>query len=239
MRRPWVSGGAKGSRLRNPDHMVENLSRDGGFTLLSRQAAGPQLRSDNRLVAPDRGFHEAAPAVACRFLPRHAALLGNDPDVVIALALCLSALPARHRRGTRWDDDVRHRIGMVTGNRLVQGLAVMRTIRRYGRDLALDLPEQRRDLTSVVSGIVGQHGGDNLASIAVNGEMQLAPGPACPAVLLLIPLALAEELQPGAIDHQVHRAVRDDLRPAPSEATAAAAQRCVVGNASFLPEQPK
>jgi hypothetical protein len=34
------------------------------------------------------------------------------------------------------------------------------------------------------------------------------------AMLLLIPLALAEELQPGAIDHQVRRAVRDDLRSA-------------------------
>src|SRR3954454_24507744 len=225
MRRPWVSGGAKGSRLRNPDHMVENLSRDGGFTLLSRQAAGPQLRSDNRLVAPDRGFHEAAPAVACRFLPRHAALLCNDPDVVIALALRLSAVRARHRRGTRWDDDVRYRIGLVAGNRLVHGLAVIRTIRRYGRDRALDLPEERRDLTSVVSGI--------------DGEMQLAPGPARPAVLLLIPLALAEELQAGAVDHQVHRAVRDDLRSAPRKATTAPARRCVVGNASFLPEQPK
>src|SRR4051794_18425125 len=231
MRRPWVSGGAKGSRLRNPDHMVEHLSRDGGFTLLSRQDAGPQLRSDNRLVAPDRGFHEAAPAVACRFLPRHAALLRNDPDVAIALVLCLSALPARHRRGTGRDDNVRHWIGLVAGNRLVHWLAVIRTIRRYGRNFAFNLPEQHRDLTSVVSGIVGQRAGDDLASVGIDGEMQLAPGPGRPAVLLLNPLTLAEELQPGAVDYQVHRAVRDDLWSAPSKATAAAAQCRVVGNA--------
>src|SRR3954449_10038121 len=131
-----VSGGANGSGLGNPDHAVEHLSRNGGFTLLGRQDAGAQLRSDDRLVAPDRGFHEAAPAVARRFLPRHAALLCNDPDVVIALALRLSTLGARHRRGTEWDDDVRHWTGLVAGNRLVHGLPVIRTVRRYGRDLA-------------------------------------------------------------------------------------------------------
>src|SRR3954451_10523893 len=87
--------------------MVEHLSRDGGFTLLGWQDAGAQLWSDDRLVAPDRGLRETAPAVTRRFLPRHATLLRDDPDVVIALALCLSALPARHRRGTGWDDDVR------------------------------------------------------------------------------------------------------------------------------------
>src|SRR3954451_7827118 len=108
-----VSGGANGSGLCNPDHVVENLSSDGGFTLLGRQDAGAQLWSDDRLVAPDRGFRETAPAVACRFLPRHAALVYNRPNLVIALSLSLSALPARHCRGTWWDDDVRHRIGLV------------------------------------------------------------------------------------------------------------------------------
>src|SRR3954454_3620957 len=117
--RSMVSGGANGSRLRNPDHVVEHLSRDGGFTLLGRQDAGAQLWSDDRLVAPDRGLRETAPAVACRFLPRHAALLGNRPNVVIALALHLNALPARHCRGTGRDDDVRHRIGLMASNRLV------------------------------------------------------------------------------------------------------------------------
>src|SRR3954453_20743642 len=69
--------------------------------------------------------------------------------------------------------------------------------------------------------------------------MQLAPGPSRPAVLLLILLALAEQLQPGAVDHQVQRAVRDDLRAAPSEATAAAAQCGVVRDTQLLPEQLK
>src|ERR671916_28612 len=150
--------------------------------------AGAQLRSDDRLVAPYCGLRETAPAVASRFLPRHAALLRNDPDVVIALALRLGAVRARHCRGTRRDDDVGHWIELMTEDRLIHRLAVIRTIRRHGRDLALDLPEQRRDLTSVVSGIVGQHAGDALASVGIDGEMQLAPGPARPAVLLLVSL---------------------------------------------------
>src|SRR3954453_17024619 len=69
--------------------------------------------------------------------------------------------------------------------------------------------------------------------------MQLAPRPARPAVLRRIPLALAEQLQPSAVNHQVQRAVRDDLRSTPSEATAAAAQCGVVRDTQLLPEQPK
>src|SRR4051795_10701387 len=37
---------------------------------------------------------------------------------------------------------------------------------------AFNLPEQHRDLTSVVSGIVGQRAGDDLASVGIDGEMQ-------------------------------------------------------------------
>ena len=72
----------------------------------------------------------------------------DNPNVMSALALRLSALLVRHRRGTRRNDDVRHWIGLMAGNRLVYGLAVIRTIRRYGGDLVLDLPEQRWDLTN-------------------------------------------------------------------------------------------
>src|ERR671917_262113 len=93
-----VSSGAHGNRLRNPDHAVEHLSGHGGFALLSRQNAGAQLRSDDRLVAPDRGLRETAPAVAGRLLPGHAALLSDDPNVAIALAPRPGVLRARHRR---------------------------------------------------------------------------------------------------------------------------------------------
>src|SRR3954451_19571905 len=98
------SGNANGNRLRNPDHAVEHLSGYGDFTLLGREPAGAQLRSDDRLVSADRGLRETAPAVAGRFLPGHAALLCDDPNVAIALALRLGVLRARHRRRT-WRND--------------------------------------------------------------------------------------------------------------------------------------
>src|SRR4051812_20769756 len=108
-----MSGSVNGQRLRNPAHAVEHLSGDDDFALLRWQTAGTQLRSDDRLVASDRGFRETAPAIACRLLPRHAAPLCDQADVAIALVLRLSALRARHRRCTRWDDDVGHWIWLV------------------------------------------------------------------------------------------------------------------------------
>jgi hypothetical protein len=42
-----------------------------------------------------------------------------------AMALCLGILRARHRRCTRWDDDVGHRIGLVADDGLVHRLAVI------------------------------------------------------------------------------------------------------------------
>src|SRR3712207_9121384 len=65
----------------------------------------------------------------------------------------------------------------------------------------------------------------DLAGLGIDGDVDLAPGPARPAVLLLVPLALAEQLQAGAVDHQMHRAVRDDLGPPPGEAATTAGKR--------------
>src|SRR3954470_16269383 len=126
---------------------------------------------------------------------RSAVLLCDEPDVAIALALRVRLPCARHCRRTWRDDDVRQRIGLAAGDSLVHGLAVVRAVGRHGRDLALDLPEQRRHLTGIIDSIVGQHAGDELAGIGIDGDMELAPGPARPTVLLLVPLALAEELE--------------------------------------------
>ena len=79
-----ISGDANGHWLRYPDHAVEHLGGHGDFTLLGRKDAGAQLRADNRLLSADRGLRETAPAVASRFLPSHAALLRDEPDVAIA-----------------------------------------------------------------------------------------------------------------------------------------------------------
>jgi hypothetical protein len=61
--------------------------------LLARQDAGAQLWSDDRLVAPDRGFHETAPLQAS-FVGRPIL----DPiaglrDAVTASGICLNGMP--------------------------------------------------------------------------------------------------------------------------------------------------
>src|SRR3712207_3114239 len=89
-----ASGDADGDRLGGPDHAVEHLDGDGGFALLGRQGAGAQLRTDEALVAPDRGLREAAAAITGRFLPGHAALLRDEPDVAVARAPRIDALRA-------------------------------------------------------------------------------------------------------------------------------------------------
>ena len=58
-------------------------------------------------------------------------------------------------------------------------------------------------------------------------------------MLLVIPLALAEQLQASLVDHQMQRAERDDLRLPSGEAAAAPAQGRVVWDAQRLPEQPQ
>ena len=58
-------------------------------------------------------------------------------------------------------------------------------------------------------------------------------------MLLFLPLALAEQLQHGAVDHQVPRPVWDATRAPPGKATAAPAQGGVVGHGEIESEQPE
>ena len=100
-------------------------------------------------------------------------------------------------------------------------------------------PEQCPHLTRVVSSVVGQHADDNLAGTGINADVELPPEPAGASMLLFIPLALAKQLEAGAIDHQVQRAVWNGRGPASDKAAATAAERGVVWNAQLLPNQPK
>jgi len=87
------------------------------------------------------------------------------------------------------DDNVRQWIGLVVGDGLVHWFPIISAVRHHGGDRTLDCPEQRRHLARVIRGVVGQAAGDDFAGIGINGEVQLAPGTACPTVLLLVPLA--------------------------------------------------
>jgi hypothetical protein len=72
------------------------------------------------------------------------------------------------------------------------------------------------------------------ARVGLESELELTPGP---AMLLFLPLALAEQLQPRAVDQQ--QPVRYDTRPSASENAAAPAQCSVVRHVELEPEQPE
>ena len=110
----------------------------------------------NLLVAADGGLDEAAAAVARRLLPAHPAVLGNEPNVAVARARRVSSVGARHRRGARWNDDIRWRIGLLGPDGLVDRFAVVGAVGRNAGDLAFDLLEQDRNLAGVVGAVVGQ-----------------------------------------------------------------------------------
>ena len=51
---------------------------------------------------------------------------------------------------------------------------------------------------------LGQNVGGDLASVGVHGKVELAPLPPRATVLLGVPLALPEQLQAGAVQHEMH-----------------------------------
>lgn len=155
----------------------------------------------------------------------------------VTLARRRIGLGAGHRRRARRDDDGGGLVGLPGLDRLIDGLAVVSTVRRDARDLALDLAEQARHLTSVIGLVAGQDAGGDLARIGVQREVELPPGAARPAVPSLLPLALPEQLQPGAVDQQVQGPMRHDPWPKSSEAAAAPAQGGMVRHAELEPEQ--
>jgi hypothetical protein len=107
-------------------------------------------------------------------------------------------------------------------DRLVNRLSIIGAVSRDTRNLRVDPLEQDWRLASIEI-VAGQHAGDEFAGLAVKSEMQFAPGPSGPAMLLLILLTLTKQFQSGAVDHQVHRTMRHRMRPMPGELPAAPA----------------
>ena len=124
---------------------------------------------------------------------------------------CVS-LGAQHRRGARRDDDGGRPSWLPARSRLIGRLAVIGAVDRGARDPDLDLREQVRYSTGIISLVAGQEAGDDLA--------------------------LAEQLEPSTVEQQVQRPVRHHLRWSSSKTAAAPAQGGVVWNAELDPEQP-
>src|SRR4051812_3427498 len=137
---------------------------------------------------------------------------------------------------------------MALGHVGVNTVLVVRAVRREGGDRVRDLVQQGADLGGVVLVAVGQRGGHDPAGLGVHAEMELPPRPApLGAVLLDQPLARAGELQPRAVDQQVHgagiaasaaiRPVAARLRPRHLQRLGPAAQGGVVRHGEVEPEQ--
>ncbi len=98
--------------------------------------------------------------------------------------------------------------------------------------------EQARDRRDIARILVGQDVRHDLASLCIVGQMQLAPSPWRAAMLLGIPVALPEHLQPGAAQHDMNGpVVRCGARLSSCEATAATAQRGMIRHGEIQPKQ--
>jgi hypothetical protein len=98
------------------------------------------------------------------------------------------------------------------------------------------------DLRAIVHLFRGQRRGHDLASAGIDAEMQFAPSAAgLGTVLLNQPLARTTQLQPGAVDQQVHRlstrTAAMPLRPRHFQCRRPAAQRGMVRHAQRQAEQ--
>ena len=87
----------------------------------------------------------------------------------------------------------------------------------------------------------GQLAGEDFAALGIDREVEFAPRPLSPgAVRLRQPLARAEDLQPGRVDHDVHRPaarLRSCQRRGQHQPRAAPRERGVVGDAQLQAEQ--
>lgn len=112
---------------------------------------------------------------------------------------------------------------------------VIGSVRRELVDLCVDPIKQRPHLRGIVCILIGQALGDDLAAVGVERQMELAPSPAqSGAVLVFQPLTGALDLQSGAVDQHMQRAVRRMVLTSPGEprlpCLRPAAQRRMIGN---------
>src|SRR3954464_10050506 len=240
------SGDADGLRASQLQHAVQDLDRHVHLSRPTLIRTRAQPVPDHALEPADGGLGPGARVVARGLLPAHPALLGDEVQVAVPLRRRGLGRGAGHGGRARRNDDVRARVALGHGG--VDALLVVRAVRREGGDRVRDLVQQGADLGGIVFVAVGQGGGHDPAGLGVHAEMELPPRPApLGAVLLHQPLARAVELQPRAVDQQVHGAgiaasaaigtVAARLRPRHLQRLGPAAQGGVVRHGGVEPEQ--
>ncbi len=115
---------------------------------------------------------------------------------------------------------------------------VVGAVRSHGGDAALCLPEQAWRLGCIVCIALGQNVGSDLAGVGVHGDVELAPLSTGAVVPVRIPLALPEQLQACAVQHQVHGlVVPDNPGLATGKDATTPGKRGAVGHSQIGPEQ--
>src|SRR4051812_44549264 len=93
---------------------------------------------------------------------------------------------------------------MTLGDGVIDALLVIRAIAGERGNSRVDLLEQGSDLGGIIRLRASQGRRDNLASVSIDPEVQLAPGPArLGAMLLGQPFARTTQLHPRAVHQQV------------------------------------
>ena len=111
---------------------------------------GPRTQrvTDHALVAADIGFYQGTPIVTRGPLPAHAAALGDQLQVPVALGRRGLCRGVWHRARTWRHNDCR--TGMTLADLTVDIVPIVRSIAGKRRNRSRDLRKQRTDLRTVI-----------------------------------------------------------------------------------------
>ncbi len=128
---------------------------------------------------------------------------------------------------------------MLAGSSLlINRLAVIGAVGNNADDPSFHCRQQGRNLCDVAGILVCQDVRHDLTRFGIDSQMRLAPPSRLAAMLLGLPLALTEDLQARAVQHDVNRSVMaGSTRLASGEAVATPAEGRMVGHGDLQPQQ--
>src|SRR6202035_3968454 len=196
--RSWEANVLRPPKL---EHAVERSDSNGHLGGLPPFGSRAQRVTDHSLVAADIGLHQGTPIVIRCPLPAHAAALGDQLQVPVALRRRGFCRCAWHRARTWRHND--RRIRMTLADLTVDIVAIIGAIAGKRRNRARNLLQQGTNLRAVIDILAGQLGGNDLSGVGVYADMELSPAPTHPCGMLLNqPLTGTAELEPGAVHQQ-------------------------------------
>ena len=192
--------------------------------------ACPQFVARQGLEAVHQVLHQRAAVIAAFVLPVLLAALGNVVNGRVAL--WRTGLTGRPVNGAL--DGRNERQGGAPGNGRAGDFSVVGAIAADNFYLGLwrQLRQQLGQHAGVIDVAVRHQHGAHLSGFRVQRQVHFAPAaPFAVAMLAYLPLALAKELQAGAVDQQMHRLARvAQHRQAHPQRLGPSAQRAVVGH---------